>query len=140
MIDLDKLNPDWAFAAAHGQASKVGLVSNKKDGSKLTSKTAICRCCLNVIYKDPAPMCSNSKDLEMIGFGFPLYFVFLKNCIILLLLSIFSYSGLSLYWALSHNYNWCHPEFTDHHRLLESSSEAECETFMVDMSRVEKHV
>lgn len=63
MIDLDKLDPDWAFAAAHGQASRVGLISENKDQSKLSSATSVCLCCLNVIYKDPAPMCSHAKDL-----------------------------------------------------------------------------
>lgn len=57
MIDLDRLDPDWDLAAQHGQASKTGKVSStKRPGS-----TAICQCCLNIVYKDPAPLCENSK-------------------------------------------------------------------------------
>jgi hypothetical protein len=135
LLDLDKIDPDWKFAATHGQASKIGI---KKDENK-RSTTSICRCCLNVIYKDPASLCENSKELEFLGFGLPLYFVFLKNCIILLLISICSYNGLSLYWAFLHNYDWCHSDYQDHHRLLASDHSAPvCHTFMVQMSRVEQ--
>lgn len=99
MIDLDKLDPNWEIAIEHGQASKTGITPENAN----KSTTELCPCCLNVIYKDPTPFCVNSKETEFLGFGFPLYFVFLKNCIILLFLSICSYNALSLYWAFHDN-------------------------------------
>lgn len=126
MIDLDKLDPNWDIAMEHGQASKTGILP----ANETNSTTDLCPCCLNVVYKDPAPLCANAKDTEFLGFGFPLFYVFLKNCIILLLLSICSYSALSLYWAFHNNYDWCHG--SGHHRLLaETEHSPDCETFMV---------
>lgn len=91
-MDLDQLDPDWEFALMHGEASKVGIRSKNK-------KILVCRCCLNAVFKDRLPLCENSKELELIGFGFPLYYVFFKYCILLLLLLICTYSAISLFWA-----------------------------------------
>jgi hypothetical protein len=53
------------------------------------------------------PLCENSKELEFLGFGFPLYFVFLKYSIILLVLQIASSNALSLYWGYQSTYGLC---------------------------------
>ncbi len=59
MIDLDKLDPDWVQASQHGQASKTGIIPDKRPSGTLS----ICHCCFNVVYKDPPPLCANSKEL-----------------------------------------------------------------------------
>jgi len=56
-MSLSKLNPDWQAAEIHGIATKPGI--NNNDTPK--SDQLICPCCLNVIHKDPAPLCENSK-------------------------------------------------------------------------------
>lgn len=75
------------------------------------------------------------------GFGFPLYFIFLKYCIILLMVLICSYSAMSFYWALVDNYNFCSVEA--HRRLLSSSladPDPHCTSFMIRFSRIEKNL
>ena len=98
-MDIDELNPNWKEACNHGKAMSVGLPPSKEE----EPLTSVCPCCLNIINKKPAPFCENVKQLEFIGFGFPLFYSYIKNCILLLLLSICSYNCLSLYWAVRHN-------------------------------------
>jgi hypothetical protein len=42
-----------------------------------------------------------------LGFGFPLFYIFLKYCIILLVVSIASYNAIVLYWAMSNKEQLC---------------------------------
>lgn len=58
MINLDHLDPDWAFANKHGKASLTGMAAVGKSN---LSKSEICPCCFQFIYKDPMPICSNPK-------------------------------------------------------------------------------
>ena len=103
MSTLDELNPDWEQAGRHGLASRAGL---SMDGATINS-TLLCRCCFSVVYKDPVPMCENSKSLEFLGFGFPLFYAFLKNCIILLISLICTYSSFALKSAITYNWIFC---------------------------------
>lgn len=123
-MELSKLNPDWQAAELHGISTYPGIIN--QDKSK--NSNIICPCCLNAIHKDQAPLCENSKELEFLGFGFPLFYVFLKYCIILLLVSITSYNGIALYWAITESEATC------------QSLANGCTSFMVEISRIEMHV
>ena len=69
------------------------------------------------------------------GFGFPLYFIFIKYCAVLLLILICSYSAISLYWGITHNETLCH------RRLLSSEGSApSCTSVFVKWSRIETEV
>ncbi len=106
MIKLDQLDPDWELATKHGQASMIGYPeSSSEDNISAT----LCPCCLQIIEKTPIPICVNSKELELLGFGFPLFYSFLKNCMILLIILICSYNAISLKKAIEGNYGFCHP-------------------------------
>lgn len=142
MINLDRLDPDWEFATKHGKASLTGTASIGK--SKI-SKSEICPCCFQFVYKDPVPICTNPKELEFLGFGFPLFYIFLKNCMILLLIAICSYNAISLKKAFDTNYTLCHEQSSTlpaHRRLLGGTAAATggCFTFMIEMSRTEREV
>jgi hypothetical protein len=104
MIDLDSMPPDWNFAHQHAKASKPGLVENIH-----TQKTinVFCPCCLKPIVKKEIPLFENSKELEFLGFGFPLYFIFIKYCIVLILVLIVTYSGISLFWGIQNTLQFC---------------------------------
>ena len=113
MIDLDIMPPDWKFAEQHAKAVKPGKTKSlysKKDNR------IFCQCCLKPVEKQEVPLCSNSKELEFLGFGFPLYYIFFKYSIILVLILICSYNIVSLYWAIQANRSLCM------YRLLEASS------------------
>lgn len=58
MLSLDHLNPDWEFASKHGKASLTG---KPFEGKSKLSKSEICPCCFQFIYKDPVPLCTNPK-------------------------------------------------------------------------------
>lgn len=45
------------------------------------------------------------------GFGFPLWYAFLKNCAILILVLIASDTIISIYKATTSNYQFCHHLF-----------------------------
>ena len=100
-LEMNILNPDWEFAARHGQASKPGRVEEGEEDRQE------CICCLKQINKSPIPLCENSKELEFLGLGFPLYFIFLKYAIVILLLQILNYSVMDLYFAVIENEGFC---------------------------------
>jgi hypothetical protein len=53
----------------------------------------------------------HAKELEFLGFGFPLWFTFLKYCAILVLMLIVSESFVSVYKAIQNNKEFCSDEF-----------------------------
>jgi hypothetical protein len=71
-----------------------------------------------------------------LGFGFPLYYIFLRYCIILVLILICSYSAVSLYWGIKASSAFCS------HRRLGGGSEGDlhCTSFLIIFSRIEDHV
>ena len=73
-------------------------------------------------------MCENSKGLEFLGFGFPLFYTFLKNCIILLLSLICTYAAFAVKSAYTYNWDFCHNAYR---RVLAGGTEISCDTFMV---------
>ena len=107
MIKLDQLDPDWDLATKHGKASMIGgyPAQTSEDGGSPT----LCPCCLQLVEKTSIPISVNSKELEFLGFGFPLFYSFLKNCMILLIILICSYNAISLKKAVDANYSFCHP-------------------------------
>lgn len=123
MPNLDDFDPDWIQAERHAMASRAGHPT--KDPQ--LGSTVLCKCCFNHIHKDPAPLCENSKELEFLGFGYPLFYTFLKNCIMLLICLICTYSAYALKNAITYNYNYCY----DVHKRLLGGSETTCETFMI---------
>lgn len=50
---LEKLDPNWKAAALHGKASCVGMIPKKNESHPSGS---VCKCCLNLVYKDPIPL------------------------------------------------------------------------------------
>lgn len=131
MIDLDMMPPDWKFAEEHAKANKPGLVDDRMNP---ISSNLICPCCLKTIIKNEIPLLSNSKQMEFMGFGFPLYFIFIKYCIILLLVLICSYSTISVYLGIKETSEFC----SHTSRLLESSSSAlsVCSSLFIEISRI----
>jgi hypothetical protein len=97
MDQFHSFDPDWSFASQHGQASKVGQISNKKSNKSLI----ICSCCLQFVNKEPISLTSHPKRLDCLGFGFPLMYTFIKDVGLLLLATIFSYNIVSLWLALN---------------------------------------
>lgn len=79
MINLDQLDPDWTFATNHGLASRAGLVNGDREDSMsdveiVGDRNLICKCCYEHVNKTPVPLWENSKELEFLGFGFPLFY------------------------------------------------------------------
>lgn len=123
-FQLQKLGPNWELAELHGMATMPGIVQSSSQYEE-----ELCPCCYNTIYKDKAPLCDNSKQLEFLGFGFPLYFVFIKYCIVLLLILIASYNFITLYWAIIFSNALCATQSID--------TQAICTNTMVKWSRIE---
>lgn len=83
------------------------------------------------------PLCENTKELDFLGFGFPLYFIFNKYNIILLLLQITSYSALSLYWAYHANHDLCDKGI---YRHLPGGYHGTCTSWLIRWVRTEEEV
>lgn len=59
---LDRLDPDWTFAAKHGKACTPGrpLYQPKTSANIEVGKKQdhiYCQCCLNIINKEEVPLC-----------------------------------------------------------------------------------
>jgi hypothetical protein len=72
-----------------------------------------------------------------LGFGFPLYFIFNKYAIILLILQIVSYSALSLYWAVESTYDICEE---NGFRALPNGKKGVCTSWLIKFVRSEPSV
>jgi hypothetical protein len=55
-------------------------------------------------------MWEHTKELETYGFGYPLWFSFLKYCIILMLVLIASKTANEMYMAATENWEFCYGE------------------------------
>ena len=58
---------------------------------------------MNVVHKEQVSLNIHSKELEFLGFGFPLWYSFLKNCAMLLMIIVITQSTFSLYIAVKNN-------------------------------------
>ncbi len=88
MIDLDQIGPDWELAKVHAKSTVAGRAPGD------THEVSRCPCCFRKIVTEPIGLFSNSKELEVLGYAFPLYFKFLKYAMILILFQICSYNIL----------------------------------------------
>ena len=99
--DLDKLDPDWRFAYFHAKSTKPGICNDERP--------ELCDCCLNIIHKDLVDLGVHTKELEFMGFGFPLWFSFLQYCMILTIILIVSEASVSVFQAVHMNKEFCLP-------------------------------
>lgn len=119
--DGSKYLPDWKLAEIHGKASKVGFYDE--------TSPQFCRCCFQKTQKEEIPLCENTKSLEFLGFGFPLFYMFIRNCILLLVLLIISNNLISIFISVQDGHNYCstHPAgkevaaHSPHHFLAQRS-------------------
>ena len=95
----NKYLPDWDKAAIHRLASRIGTYHE--------DDKEICHCCHEPINKEKIPLCQDSKTLEFIGFGFPLFYMFLRNCIVLLFLLITTEGIISTYISVREGAKFC---------------------------------
>jgi hypothetical protein len=107
VFDESRLLPDWKQAEVHGRASKVGTYD---EGSG-----DVCDCCQEKVHKEEIPLCENTKTLEFLGFGFPLFYMFIRNCIILLLLLIISNNLISIFISVTDGQKYCAHHHTGKH-------------------------
>jgi len=111
--DLDKIDPDWRFAYFHAKSTKPGICTDEKP--------ELCDCCLNIIHKEPVDIGIHTKELEFMGFGFPLWFSFLKYCIILTIILIISEASVSVYQAIHMNKELCIEQYQRYNSFLHPS-------------------
>ncbi len=64
-------------------------------------KKKLCPCCSRSIERYEFKLCTNINTLSVLGPGFPLYFAFIKNCILILAILLFS---TGLYNIISNEY------------------------------------
>lgn len=143
MLDLENIGANWDFARNHALACKIGKpIQNhtsfagveSMENQPIHAKHNLCPCCLNAIHKEELPLCGNSKEIEFIGFGFPLYFIFIKYAIIILLLQIVAYNILSLDWAVLASFDICEQA---HVRELPNHHEGVCTSWLIKLIRTE---
>lgn len=143
MLNLDKIGPDWNLAQNHAKACRPGRPVKAKEPASSTSismenpRNQLCECCLNIIHKEDVSLLNNSKQLEFLGFGFPLYFIFIKYAIALLLLQIVTYAALSISWALQHSDDICNGGAVRH---LPGGYEGQCTSWVIKFMRTEESV
>ena len=129
LLSLDTIGPDWAAAENHGKARRPGIAS--------AANSAFCQCCFNPIQKEPIPLCDNSKVLSNLGYGYPLYFIFVKYLIALMLLELLSYSGVGIIYALDSSYAICERGGVVE---LPGGYEGQCTSWLVRFMRTEQTV
>jgi len=160
VFEESKLLPDWNKAEIHGKASKVGAYDEES--------REVCHCCQQKVHKQDIPLCENTKTLEFLGFGFPLFYMFIRNCIILLLLLIVSNNLISLFISVQDGRNYCsthqaghhvakHSPVPEHHHLLAQYSHLQhgkgehkedpnlylsrkCDNLFLMIARTDKHL
>lgn len=92
--------PDLDFAAKHGLAQRVGqYIPPKEDVER-------CPCCLQPINKPALPLGCDLRDLLHIGCAYPLYLLFIKQCMVLIGVNLLICSLPSLVINL-HQGNMC---------------------------------
>ncbi|KAL4484377.1 hypothetical protein ABPG74_019554 [Tetrahymena malaccensis] len=83
-----KIPPDFAKADQHMLANTVGP---EKDINQIKENENIeyCECCARQIQRNQISLKCNIYELSFLGCGYPLYFYFLKQCMIMLFLCLF---------------------------------------------------
>lgn len=85
-------NETWNKSKIHSKASKVGILHN-------SPTYTVCECCDQPIDKVPIEIFEHTKEFEVYGFGYSLWFSFLKYCIFLVIVLIASKTASELYMA-----------------------------------------
>ncbi|KAL4489887.1 hypothetical protein ABPG72_010786 [Tetrahymena utriculariae] len=83
-----KIPPDFVKADQHRLANTVGP---EKDINQIKENENIeyCECCARQIQRNQLSLKCNIYELSFLGCGFPLYFYFLKYCMVMLSLCLF---------------------------------------------------
>ncbi|EAS02382.2 phage head-tail family protein, putative (macronuclear) [Tetrahymena thermophila SB210] len=86
--DAYKIPPDFVKADQHRLANTVGP---EKDINQIKENENIeyCECCARQIQRNQLSLKCNIYELSFLGCGFPLYFYFLKQCMIMLSICLF---------------------------------------------------
>ncbi|KAL4484378.1 hypothetical protein ABPG74_019555 [Tetrahymena malaccensis] len=86
--DGQKIPPDFDKAAEHRLANQVGP---EKDINQIQEDETIeyCECCARQIQRHQLKLKCNIYELSFLGSGYPLYFFFIKQCIVMLSLVLF---------------------------------------------------
>ncbi|EWS72684.1 kinase domain protein (macronuclear) [Tetrahymena thermophila SB210] len=86
--DGQKIPPDFDKAAEHRLANQVGP---EKDINQIQEDETIeyCECCARQIQRHQLKLRCNIYELSFLGSGYPLYFFFIKQCIVMLSLVLF---------------------------------------------------
>jgi hypothetical protein len=121
---------NWEDAKLHARATAAGKITTDVDPER-------CNCCGMAIAKEDIALCEHVKELEVLGSGFPLYFIFLKYSIIMIFLLLVSYSALTLAWAYDHNHDFCLRHVD---RIGKGGEDIHCTSWMVLLSRLEAEV
>ena len=88
MIDLDSTNPDWKLAQIHAQSTQAGKASSSNVNIER------CPCCFRAIQLQPIGLCKNIKEMEVLGYAYPLFFKYLQLAIMLVFFQLCSYNIL----------------------------------------------
>ncbi|CAD8188436.1 unnamed protein product [Paramecium octaurelia] len=84
-----KMPCDWNVARKHALARRTApdtKVHHDDDDDEEPKKPETCPCCGFEIERKEIPYCDDIKSLKFLGAGFPLFYNFLKFCILLLCL------------------------------------------------------
>ncbi|CAI2384085.1 unnamed protein product [Moneuplotes crassus] len=113
--DLEKIPPNFEDARIHQNAQRVkNLDSNKDNKGKIQDKRYYCQCCkMPTTNTQPLyPLCQDTKILEDLGIGYPLYFLFKKyiGCIYAVIVLCISVVGLVLYSNPDNGEEWMGPD------------------------------
>ena len=105
---MEELLPNWDDAKKHAEA-----VSTKRP-LFTQGDQPVCKCCNNILERQQVQICSSKKSLSFLGFGVPLYYLFIKYCVVLVLLLIVTDGIVSIYQAYQTNSLSCQSYYTPH--------------------------
>jgi len=84
---LTRIPPNWEECIAHQSANNIG---DEVDISES------CPCCNRKIERKQLSIGFTPKDISFLGAGYPLYFVYLKYCVFILLLTFMTSGAFNL--------------------------------------------
>ncbi len=77
----DTIPPNYDLARNHRLAQSVGNPLTDQSQAQV-----LCPCCSREVYRTELPVCTQIKKFGFLGSGYPLYFDFLQQCILILLI------------------------------------------------------
>ncbi|EGR27621.1 hypothetical protein IMG5_192990, partial [Ichthyophthirius multifiliis] len=120
--DFLKIPPDWELAKIHAKSRET----KPENGGQNVQE--ICQCCGYELNRTKISLMINQKELGFLGAGFPLFYNYLKYCIIMLL-SLLLVQGIPN-MIINGRGNFCHDTLQEAYEKIEEAHKKHLSNFI----------